>query len=266
MANCVHDPKTTEDDMTFFKQLFTATAFIGLMATTPVSAEEMSDGQKQLIEKTIREYLLNNPEILREMASKLEEKDKLAEEQQRDDALKTQKDLIFRAKGDAVIGNPKGNVTVVEFMDYNCGWCKKAMVELGEVVKADPNVKVVFKEFPIFGENSEYAARAALAAEKQGKYWALHQAMFSHEGQVTIEVVDQLATANGLDIAKMKADIESEEIGLKLSENLQLGKELAINGTPAFIIDDKVVGGYLQLDAMKAEIEDVRTSGGCKIC
>ena len=89
------------------------------------------------------------------------------------------------------MGNPKGDVTIVEFMDYNCGWCKRSMSEVSTLLKSDSNVKIVIKEFPIFGENSEYAAKAALAAAKQGKYWELHQAMFTHEGQVTEDVVDR---------------------------------------------------------------------------
>jgi protein-disulfide isomerase len=255
-----------EDAMKILSRSLIATTLVAATTLLPARAEDFSDGQKQIIENIIRDYLLKNPELLREMADKLEEKQRVAEEEQRGVALQAQKDEIFRAKGDAVVGDAKGDVTIVEFMDYNCGWCKKAMLEIGEIVKADPKVKVVFKEFPIFGEHSEYAARAALAAEKQGKYWQLHQAMFAHEGQVTIDVVDQLAAANGLDVAKMKTDIESAEIAAKISANLQLGKELAINGTPAFIIDDQVVGGYMQLDAMRAAIKEVRETGGCKIC
>ena len=158
----------------------------------------------------IRSYLLEHPEMLREMAEKLEANEKVAEESQREKALVSFKDDVFKNANDPQVGNPKGDVTIVEFMDYNCGWCKKAMREMTTLVENDKNVRVVFKEFPIFGEHSEYAARAALAAAKQGKYWELHQALFSQEGQVTKDVVDQLAEANGIDIAKMKADIEVE--------------------------------------------------------
>jgi protein-disulfide isomerase len=252
--------------MNHFARLLVAASVSTLAFVVPASAQSINDAQKKEIEALVRDYLLNNPEILREMANKLEEKDRLAEEGLRAKALVASKDQVFKATGDAIVGNPTGDVTIVEFMDYNCGWCKKSMVEVNELIKADPNLKVVLKEFPIFGEHSEYAARAALAADKQGKYWQLHQAMFSHEGQVTTDVVNQLAEATGLDMARLTKDIESKEVGEKIAANLQLAKDLAINGTPAFVIDDKVVGGYLPLDGMKAEIAEVRADGGCKMC
>lgn len=247
-----------------FRFIFAA-GLVALTIFSPASAESFSDDQKAEMGEIIRGYLMENPELLREMAAKLEANDKAAEESQRSSALLTSKDEIFRSAGDATVGNPKGDVTVVEFLDYNCGWCKKSMSEVSTLLKSDPNLKFVFKEFPIFGEHSEYAARAALAAKNQGKYWELHQAMFSQEGKITTEIVDQLAEGLGLDMAKLKADIESKEIGERIAANMQLGKNLAINGTPAFIIDDKVYGGYLPLDSMAEAVTAVRANG-CKLC
>ncbi len=224
-----------------------------------------NDQQKSDIETIIRSYLLENPEILREMATQLEAKDKQAEENLRSTSLVTHKDLVFKTADDPSIGNAKGDVTIVEFMDYNCGWCKKSMSEVSALLKSDPNLKVIFKDFPIFGEHSEYAARAALAAKNQNKYWELHQAMFSQEGQVTTDVVNQLAEGLGLDMTKLKADIESPEVAAKIAANMQLGKDLAINGTPAFVIDDQVYGGYLPIDGMNQAVAEVRANG-CKLC
>jgi protein-disulfide isomerase len=242
-----------------------AASLAAISSFMPASAGSFTDGQKAEMEEIIRGYLLENPEILRDMAAKLEAKDKQAEEGLRGKALVTFKDEVFKSPADPSIGDQKGDVTVVEFMDYNCGWCKKSMAEVSTLLKADPKVKFVFKEFPIFGEHSEFAARAALAAGKQGKYWELHQALFSHDGQVTTDVVKQLAEAQGLDMTKLQTDIESKEIGEQIAANMQLGKELAINGTPAFIIDDEVHGGYLPLDGMHAAIAEVRANG-CKLC
>jgi protein-disulfide isomerase len=247
------------------RRLFTAAALATAAALSPALAEGFSDSQKQELEAIIKSYLLANPELLQEMAERLEAKSKQAEESLRTKALLTYKDEVFKTTTDPIIGNPKGDVTIVEFMDYNCGWCKKAMVEVGALLEADKNVRVVFKEFPIFGEGSEYAARAAIAAGQQGKYWELHRALFSHEGQVTKVVVDQLAEQQGLDLAKLKLAIESKEVGEQVAANLSLGQNLAINGTPAFIIDDKVFGGYLPLDGLKATVAQVR-SDGCKMC
>jgi protein-disulfide isomerase len=213
----------------------------------------------------VHDYLLEHPEILRDMANKLEVNDKLAADTARNTTLTSQAKDIFHNPIDAVVGNPKGDVTVVEFMDYNCGWCKKSMKEVTSLVETDKSIKVIFKDFPIFGEHSEYAAKAALAAEKQGKYWEMHQALFAHEGQVTTDVVNQLAEATGLDMKKLEADIGSKEIGERIAANMQLAKNLAINGTPAFVIDAKVYGGYLPIDGMNEAIAQVRTNG-CKMC
>jgi protein-disulfide isomerase len=251
--------------MKSISSLCLAASLATLMFFAPASAGSFDDAQKLELEEIIRGYLMSNPEILREMATQLEAKDKVAEETLRSKSLLTFKDELFRTAADPTIGNPKGNVTIVEFMDYNCGWCKKSMAEVQTLLKADPELKVVFKEFPIFGEHSEYASRAALAAAKQGKYWELHQALFSQEGQVTTDIVNQLAEGLGLDMAKLTTDIESKEIGEHIAANMQLGKNLAINGTPAFVIDDQVYGGYLPLDGMTQAVAEVRAAG-CKLC
>jgi protein-disulfide isomerase len=254
-----------EDTMTRIFKLIATTAVFAFASFTPAQAGNFTPEQKTELHDIIRAYLLENPEVLQEMAAKLEAKDKLAEEQTRGKALTALAPEIYKTSSDPSIGNPKGDVTIVEFMDYNCGWCKKSMPEVATLLKADPKVRVVFKDFPIFGEHSEYAARAALAAAKQGKYWELHQAMFSHEGQVTTDVVNQLAEGLGFDMAKLKADIASKDIGERIAANMQLAKSLAINGTPAFIIDDQVNGGYLPLDGLMAAIAEVRAKG-CKYC
>jgi protein-disulfide isomerase len=251
--------------MKHIRRMLLATGLVVLSFAAPVHAQSFNDAQKQELEQLIRSYMLAHPEILREMAEQLEARDKQAEEDLRGKSLVTYKDEVFKSSRDPVVGNAKGDVTVVEFMDYNCGWCKKAMSEMQTLVTQDKNVRIVMKEFPIFGEHSEYAARAALAAARQNKYWELHQAMFSHEGQVTTDIVNQLAEAQGLDMAKLKTDIESKEVGEQIAANMQLGKSLAINGTPAFVIDAKVYGGYLSMDNLNAAIAEVRANG-CKMC
>ncbi len=251
--------------MTVFPRFLLASAFALLAYAPPAISASMTPEQKTEIQEIVRAYLLDNPELLREMATKLDEKDKMAEDELRGKALSTHAPEIFKTAADPHVGDAKGDVTIVEFMDYNCGWCKKSMSEVSTLVKSDPKLRVVFKEFPIFGEHSEYAARAALAAAKQGKYWEMHQAMFSQEGQVTIDIVNQLAQGFGLDMTKLKADIESKEIGEQIAANMQLGKSLAINGTPAFVIDDTVHGGYVPLDGLNEAVAKVRANG-CKYC
>ena len=233
---------------------------------SPVSAAEFSESQRKEMEAIIKDYLLANPDLLRDMSQLLEQKEKLAEEGQRKGALVSNADQIFRDGTDFIAGNPNGKVTMVEFFDYNCGWCKKGFPEVLALIEADKDLKFVMKEFPIFGGDSDYAAQAAIAANKQGKYWGLHVAMMSHEGKITKEAVDELAGAQGLDMARLKKDMESPETAGILERNHNLAQSLAINGTPAFIIDDRLVPGYLPQAELASAINDVRAKGGCSLC
>jgi protein-disulfide isomerase len=239
--------------------------FAALLVGT-AHAAEFSKSQRQEMEGIIKDYLLGHPELLQEMSQLLEQKQKLVEEEQRKSVLTSQADLIFRNKGDHVAGNPNGTVTMVEFFDYNCGWCKKGFPEVVSLIDADKDLRLVLKEFPIFGEDSEYAARAALASERQGKYWKLHVAMFSHGGKITKAVVDEIATAQALDMAKLKKDMEDPAIAQTILQNRDLAQALAINGTPAFVIDDKIVPGYLPGPELAAAIGEIRARGGCTVC
>jgi protein-disulfide isomerase len=243
-------------------------AAIGFMIGTvsPVFAEGISPAQKIEFEKLVHDYLLEHPEILRDMSNKLEANDKVAADTARNTTLTTQAKAIFHNPIDAVVGNPKGDVTIVEFMDYNCGWCKKSVTEMQALVAIDKNVRVVLKEFPIFGEGSEYAARAALASVKQGKYWEFHQAMFASEGKITPEVVDQIAKEHALDVAKMKVDMKAAEIDAAIKKNQAMAQSLALTGTPAFIVDDKLIPGYTELANLQAMLATTRANGGCKVC
>jgi protein-disulfide isomerase len=246
------------------RHLAIAAAMMAL--TWPVSAQSFNDQQKQEMGDFIRSYLLEHPEILREMADKLEQQDQQDEQIARTEGLAKQKDVVFRHDGDAVIGNPKGDVTIVEFMDYNCGWCKRSVGEVQALVEKDKNLRIVLKEFPIFGQHSEFAAKAALASIKQRKYWPFHQAMFTHEGQITDQVVLEIAKSQGLDVAKLNEDMKDQKVLNTISTNYDLAKTLKLNGTPAFIVDNKVFPGYLPLDALEAAIAEVRAGGGCKFC
>jgi protein-disulfide isomerase len=250
-----------------FRLRFTAAAAVLLALALPAAAEQsFTDAQKKEIGDIVREYLLANPEILLDVSRELESKQKLAEAQQRESALKANADAIFRSPHDYVAGNPKGDVTMVEFFDYNCGWCKKGLPEVVNLIETDKNLRVVLKEFPIFGGDSDYAAKAAIAAKKQGKYWELHTALLGHEGKVTKQAVDEIAAAQGIDMAKLKADMNSPEVAKVIADNQALAQSLAINGTPAFIIDTHLTPGYLPAGDLMAAIEGVRSGGGCKLC
>jgi protein-disulfide isomerase len=228
-------------------------------------AAAFTPDQRQEMEAIIKDYLLRHPELLREMSDLLQNREKLAEEEQRKSSLAQRADQVFRDKGDFVAGNPKGNVTMVEFFDYNCGWCKKGLPEVLSLLESDKELRFVLKEFPIFGEDSDYAAKAAIAAGSQGKYWQLHVAMLGYEGKITKSIVDELAAAQGLDMEKLTKDMDSPGTADILSRNRELASALAINGTPAFVIDDKLVPGYLPKDELAASINETREKG-CSLC
>jgi protein-disulfide isomerase len=244
------------------------TLIAGCFALLPAMAwaGEFSDSQKAEIGQIVHDYLVAHPEVLIEVSKELEKKQQAAEDKQRLSAVGDNSDEIFRSKIDLVAGNAKGDVTMVEFFDYNCGWCKKGLPEVLQLMKDDGNLRVVMKEFPIFGEDSEYAARAALASRKQDKYWPFHLAMLGHEGKITKASVDQIAKDQGLDLDQLKKDMDSPEVVEAISRNQALAGKLAISGTPAFVIDTKVIPGYLPEDGLAATIKDVRAAGGCTVC
>ena len=245
------------------KLLITALLTMGI--GTFAHAAEFNPEQRQEVESIIRDYLVGHPELLREMSDLLQQKEKLAEEELQKGGLAKHAEQVFRDKGDYVAGNPKGDVTMVEFFDYNCGWCKKGMPEVLGLLDDDKELRLVLKEFPIFGEDSDYAAKAAIAAGVQGKYWELHLAMLGHEGKITKPSVDELAAGLGLDMAQLKIDMESSTTIDLLDRNRELAGALAINGTPAFVIDDKLIPGYLPKEELAAAINEVRKKG-CSLC
>ena len=234
--------------------------------STATNAAEFNDGQRQEMESIIKDYLLSHPEILQEATQNLEQRQKQAEDEQRKSGLVQKANQIFRDKSDYVAGNPKGNVTMVEFFDYNCPWCKKDFPDVMALIDEDKDLKVVLKEFPILGPDSEYAAKAAIAASKQGKYLQMHTALYVHEGRITPEIVDEIADAQGLDMEQLKRDMEDPKTAEIIARNRDLAQSLAINGTPAFVIDDKLVPGYLPKDELANMIKEVRARGACVIC
>jgi protein-disulfide isomerase len=227
--------------------------------TVPFSPE-----QKQAIERIVRDYLINNPEIMVETGKELEKRQTALQAEAHKRIIFEKKASIFGARSDFVMGNPTGDITLVEFFDYNCGWCKRAVDELSNLVQADANVRIVFKELPIFGENSTFAAKAAMASIKQGKYWDFHRALMK-ERQVTKDNVLKIAEKVGLNVATLKEEMTNPVHDVVLKENAQIAQSLGIDGTPGFIIDAKVNVGFVPADGLKEIIAEVRKAG-CQIC
>lgn len=195
--------------------------------------------QKQQIEQITRNYLLNNPEILVEVSQKLQEKQEQQmqkiEENAQKEIPKVAKEL-FNNVNSPTLGNATGDVTLVEFFDYQCSHCKTMGPVIESLLKDDNQVRVVYKEFPIFGNSSVFASKAALAANKQGKYAQFNKKLMETENPLTEEKVLNVAQAMGLNIEQLKKDMESKSIKNELEENLKLGQKLGIMGTPAFVV------------------------------
>ncbi|MFO1123441.1 MAG: DsbA family protein [Hyphomicrobiales bacterium] len=248
------------------KHLLKAAVLAIAVLAGPAFAGGFDEAQRKEIGDIVRDYLLQHPEVLVEVGKKLEANQQAEEDAKRSAALESKAAEVFHSKDDFVAGNPKGDVTMVEFFDYNCGWCKKGLPEVLSMVEEDKNLRFVLKEFPIFGGDSDYAATAALASRKQGKYWDFHLAMLGHEGKVTRQTVDELAKQVGLDLDRLKADMKDPEIAEIIRKNHELAAALSIGGTPAFVIDKEVVPGYLPKDGLMASVTKVREEGGCKLC
>lgn len=247
----------------------TATLALGLAAAAPANAAEKNTSlfnadQKAEIGRLVRDYLLTHPEILVEVSQELEKRRKVEEEATRSKTLVDQKQQIFRSPHDFVLGKKDSDITIVEFFDYNCGWCKRALDEITKMSAADPNIRFVMKEFPIFGEHSQFAAKAALASKKQGKYWEFHQALMK-ERQVTKDNTLDIAKSVGLDVDALKREMENPLYDQVLAENTQVAQALGMQGTPAFIVDSKVNYGYVPANELTAMVAEIRKEG-CKVC
>jgi protein-disulfide isomerase len=215
----------------------------------------------------VKDYLIANPEVFLEVQSALEAKlEKEQAEKTRAAISENAKDL-YRHPNAAVAGNPNGDITVVEFFDYNCGYCKRAFGDIAKLIEKDKNVRVVFAELPIIRDESEPVSRIALAAKLQGKYWELHRELINTKGLVSEAVALKVAEKVGLDVAKLKADMASAEVKGELDRVKGLAKRMGINGTPHFLVGDRTVGGAPEnlLEMLQAHVAELRKDG-CNYC
>lgn len=235
-------------------------------SVTPASSTKSAFTAEQRAEfgKLVREYLLANPQVIVEVSEELQRRQQEQQNKSRLKVLSSSKEDIFRAPLDFALGGEDSDVTIVEYFDYNCGWCKRALDEVTKLTKSDPKVRVIMKEFPIFGEHSEFAARAAMASKAQGKYWDFHVALMK-ERRVTKDNVMQIASRVGIDVDKLKAEMEDPKYAAAIRKNQQVATALGIEGTPGFIIDSKVNPGYLPEAQLKSMISDIRKKG-CQFC
>lgn len=228
--------------------IVSSVALIGALTVSPMAMaadKPITDTQKKQIEKIVHDYLVNNPEVLIEASQALQRKQQDNMRQQAKTAIENNASQLFSGKL-TTLGNPKGNVTLVEFFDYQCVHCKKMAPVVDSLIEKDKNLRVIYKEFPIFGKTSETASRAALAAAMQGKYKAFHEALISKQKRLSDKDIFSVAKKVGLNLKKLKQDMKSKQVTATLAENKKLAEKMMLMGTPAFIIAKTPKGIYLK--------------------
>ncbi len=242
--------------------LLTTAAFCGLALVGGAGiakAESFDDAKKAEIGAIIEDYIMENPELIMKAVEK--HRQNQAEEAQRL-AQENIKKYISYFAGDEmpVAGNLEGEITVVEFFDYNCGYCKRAFDDVQSVLEENDNIRFVFQEMPILGPSSMDAAKWALAAKEQGQYFEYHQALMETKLPKTVENLAKIAEELGLDVDKMKETAGSEEIQAQINKSVAAARSIGISGTPAFVIGEELFPGYLGPDGISAAIEEATAS------
>jgi protein-disulfide isomerase len=237
--------------------------FAAAVPTFDLARAQFSGDQRSEIEKIIRDYLVRNPEVLQEVMQEMERRQAAAEAEKHQEAIKSLSGLIFNSPRQVVIGNPKGDVTLVEFYDYNCAFCRRALADKIELMKTDPNLRIVLKDFPVLGEGSTAAAQVANAVRIQDKtggrkYFEFHQKMFNSRGQVDRARALAVVREIGFDVARVEKDMNTPEVKQSLEEVFKLAEALNINGTPTYVVGNQVVVGAVGLEKLREAVNTTR--------
>jgi protein-disulfide isomerase len=235
-----------------------AFALVAGIAPQISAAADFSPSQREAIEGIIRDYLMHNPDVLVEALRGAEDKLNREADAKAERVLAERRSEVFDDPATPVGGNPRGDVTIVEFFDYRCPYCKQVLPALQALLKEDGKLRFVYKEMPVLGPQSVVAAHAALAAQRQGKYEAFHTAMMAAKGQISDDTVYKVAGSVGLDVERLKQDMNEPEIAKTVKANLALASALNIHGTPGFVIGNQIVPGALDLETLKSMVADAR--------
>jgi protein-disulfide isomerase len=238
-------------------------ALLLVSSTALVALAQSFDAQQRgQIERIIRDYLLKNPELMQEVLGELEKRQAQAEAEKHRAAIKQHSEAIFNSPRQVTIGNTQGDVTVVEFFDYNCGYCKRAMADMLDLLKADAKVRFVLKEFPVLGEASVQAAQVAAAVRMQDrtgkKYLEFHQKLMGGRGPADKARALAAAKEVGLDVARIERDMAGDEVKATLEESFKIAEALGLNGTPSYVVGNDVLIGAVGLGALKEKVNSAR--------
>jgi len=231
-------------------------------AAEPPAAQAFSADQRREIEGIIKSYLVAHPEVLQEAMDALDKQQKQVDADKARVTIRDNNATIFNSPHQVVLGNPQGNVSMVEFFDYNCGFCKRALPDMMTLLKTDPNLKFVLKEFPVLGPGSVEAAHVAVAARMQDasgkKYIEFHQKLLGGRGAADKERALAVAKEVGFDMPRLEKDMNSDEVKTTIDENMKLADALGVSGTPTYVVGDEVVVGAVGLDELRAKINAER--------
>jgi protein-disulfide isomerase len=237
-------------------------AMVPAWAPAPAGAQTFAPDQKTEIEKIVREYLLSHPEVLQDAMAELDKRQNEADAQKHLAVIKDNATAIFSSPRQVNLGNPQGDVTMVEFFDYNCAFCKRAMSDMLDLLKNDPKLKIVLKEFPVLGEGSLQAAQVAVAVRMQDKtgkkYIDFHTKLLGGRGPADKAHALAAAKEAGFDMARLDKDLQNDEVKQTLEENLKLAEGLGLNGTPSYVFPTEVVVGAVGLPALKGKVNTAR--------
>jgi protein-disulfide isomerase len=246
--------------LTFAAGLFAA--LVGCVA--PAFAAEFTPEQKAEIGAIMKDYLVNNPDVLRAAIEALDKHDKQVEAEARQSAVTDQAGALFTSAHQANVGNPKGDATLVEFFDYNCHYCKGALPDMAKLMQNDPNMKLVLKDFPVLGPGSVEAAKVATAVRNQlqgDKFWQFHFKLLNSHGPVGKTEALAVAREMGVDMERLNKDMESPDVAAGLEEVMKMADALQINGTPSFVVGQEVVVGAVGYDQLKQKLDSVHKCG-----
>jgi protein-disulfide isomerase len=233
-------------------------ALVLFAAPPSASAQAFSDGQRGEIENIIKNYLVSHPEVLEDAMAELNKRQAAAESEKHEASVTENSNAIFNSPRGVLLGNKDGDVTFVEFFDYNCGYCKRAMTDMLDLMKSDSKLKVVLKEFPVLGEGSVEAAQVAVAVRMQDsggkKYLDFHQKLLGGRGPADKARALAAARDAGLDVGRIEKDLASPEVKATIEENFKLAEAMGMNGTPSYVIGKQIVVGAIGLEGLKEKI------------
>ncbi len=246
-----------------FRQIIAATALATGLAlpAQALDLDSLSPQERDAFRAEVRAYLLENPEVIMEAVAVLESREQEAQVVQDRERVAANRDALFDDGHSWTGGNPEGDITLVEFMDYRCGYCKRAFAEVEQLVEMDGNIRLILKEFPILGEESETAARFAIATQQvagDGAYKAVHDALMTLSGPVNEVTLRRIAEPLGIDADAVLAAMQDEAVTEVITKNRQLARRLEISGTPSFVMNDEMLRGYVPLDGMMQIAEGIR--------